>query len=69
MSALSFLFTDFCPHGIVLNRQKQKTGIPDKGYARLWSLYLPYVGITQIRLRVEAVPLPLSLPDTQAPRF
>ena len=35
----------------------------------LSQLFYPYVGIIQIRSHVEAIQLPLSLLDTQAPLF
>ena len=35
----------------------------------LSQLFYPYVGIIQIRSQVEAIQLPLSLLDTQAPLF
>ena len=50
-------------------RVKGKLQYANKHIA-VWKNYnFPYVGIIQIRSQVEAIQLPLSLLDTQAPLF
>ena len=56
-------------HAAALRAYRAKNGLPDLGMPAHANSLFPYVGITQIRLRVKAIQLTLSPLDTQAPRF